>query len=119
MYTDIFIVRRDCVFQNFRIFPFLEKAIFSLFSSRKDAHFFFSSLRKDMEIWNFRIMEMSENPQKYHLFVYFRVFSPCKKIGFCAVLHAFRFFRCDQKQQLVQKNLKNLRGKCHQNFKTI
>ena len=40
MYTDIFIVRRDCVFRNFRIFPFQEKAVFSLFSSRKDAHFF-------------------------------------------------------------------------------
>ena len=40
MYTDIFIVRRDCVFRNFHKFPFLEKAIFSLFSSRKDTHFF-------------------------------------------------------------------------------
>ena len=40
IYTDIFIVRRHCVFRNFRIFPFLEKAVFSLFSSRKDAHFF-------------------------------------------------------------------------------
>ena len=40
MYTDIFIVRRDCVFRNFPMFPFLEKAVFSLLSSRKDAHFF-------------------------------------------------------------------------------
>ena len=40
MYIDICIVRRDCVFQNFRIFPFLEKGIFSLCSSGTDAHFF-------------------------------------------------------------------------------
>ena len=46
MYTDIFIVRRDCVFRNFRIFPFLEKTVFSLFSSRKGAHLFFFVTQK-------------------------------------------------------------------------
>ena len=70
MYTDIFIVRRDCVFRNFRIFSFLEKAIFSLFSSRKDAHFFvfvtqkrygnvafsdYGNVRKSPKISSFRI----------------------------------------------------------------
>ena len=46
MYTDVFIVGRDNVFRNFRIFPFLEKAVFSLFSSRKDAHFFIFVAKK-------------------------------------------------------------------------
>ena len=46
MYTDIFIVRRDCVFRNFRIFPFLEKAVFSLLSSRKDTHVFIFVMQK-------------------------------------------------------------------------
>ena len=48
----------------------------------------FSLLRKDTEMWHFRITEMSENPQKYHLFVYFCVFSPCEKMWFCAVNHS-------------------------------
>ena len=70
MYTDIFIKKRDCVFRNFRIFPYLEKAIFSLFSSKKDAHFFifvtqkiygnvafsdYGNVRKSPEISSFRI----------------------------------------------------------------
>ena len=42
--------------------------------------------RKDTEMCYFRITEISENPPKYHLFVYFRVFLPCEKKGFCAVL---------------------------------
>ena len=91
MYTNIFIVRRGLVFRNFRIFPFLEKAMFSLFSSRKDA--LFSLLRKDMEIWYFQIMEISENCQKYYLFVCFTYLHHAKrfvqwpiymgKINFC------------------------------------
>ena len=45
MYTKIpiiliFSLWEETVFRNFEIFPFLEKAIFSLFSSRKDAHLF-------------------------------------------------------------------------------
>ena len=70
MYTDIFIVRRDCVFRNLRIFPFLEKAVFFLFSSRKDAHLFvfvmqkrygnvvfseYGNFRKSTKISSFRI----------------------------------------------------------------
>ena len=70
MYADIFIVRRDCVFRNFRIFLFLEKATFFLFSSRKDAHFFvfvtqkrygnvtlshYGNVRKSPKISSFRI----------------------------------------------------------------
>ena len=45
----------------------------------------FSLRRKDTEMWYFRITEISVNSQKYHLFVYFRVFSPCEKKGFYAV----------------------------------
>ena len=88
MYTDIFIVRRDCVFRNFWTFPCLEKAIFfPCFHLEKILISVFSLLRKDKEMWHFRITEMSENSIKYNLFVYFRVFSPCEKIGFCEVFH--------------------------------
>ena len=85
MYTDVFIVGRDCVFRNFRIFPFLEKAVFSLFSSRKDVHFFIFVTQKRYgnvvfsDYGNFRKFPI------IHLFVYFHVFSPCEKKGFCAV----------------------------------
>ena len=85
MYTDIFIVRRDCVFRNFRIFPFLEKAV--CFHLEKMLICLFSLRRKDTEMWYFRNTKISENPQKYNLFVYFHVFSPCEKKGFCAVGH--------------------------------
>ena len=66
----IFSLWQEIVFQNFKIFPFLEKAIFSLFSSRKDAHFFvfvtqkrngnvifsdYGNLRKSPKILSFRI----------------------------------------------------------------
>ena len=87
MYTDIFIVRRNCVFPNFQIFPFLEKAIFSLFSSRKYAHFFVLVTQK-----RYRSVTLSdyENVRKsskiYRLSVYFHVFTPCEKMWFCAVL---------------------------------
>ena len=47
----------------------------------------FSLRRKDMEMCYFRITEISENPPKNHLFVYFRIFSLCEKKGFCAVIY--------------------------------
>ena len=53
----------------------LEKMLISLFSL----------LRKDTKKWYFRIMEMSENPQKCRLFAYFHVCTPCEKMWFCAV----------------------------------
>ena len=93
MYTDILIVRRDCVFRNFRIFSFLEKAIFSLFSSRKDAHFFvFVTLKRYGNVAFSDYGNVRKSP-KYHLFVYFCVFSPCEKIGFCAVRNLRDFIK--------------------------
>ena len=51
LYTEIpciliFSLREEIVLGIFQMFPFLEKAIFSLFSSRKDAHFFVFVTRK-------------------------------------------------------------------------
>ena len=81
MYSDIFIVRRYCIFRSFRIFPFLEKAIFFLFPSRKDAHFFvFVYPEKDGNVTFSDYKNERENPQIYHLFVYFHVFTPREKI---------------------------------------
>ena len=88
MYTDIFIVRRDCVFRNFRIFSFLEKAIFSLSSSKKDAHFFvfvtqkrygnvafsdYGNVRKSPKISSFRIFS--------------RIFTMRKDMVLCSVVN--------------------------------
>ena len=72
MYTDIFIVRRDCVFRNFRIFPFVEKAVFSLFSSRKDAHVFVFVTQK-----RYRNVVFSDygNVRKSHKISTFCIFS--------------------------------------------
>ena len=78
MYTDIFIVRRNGVFRNFRIFPFVEKAIFSLFSSRKDAHFFDFVTQKRYGNVTFSDYGNVRKSPKILL---------CEKIGFCAVLY--------------------------------
>ena len=93
MYTDIFIVRRDCVFRNFRIFSFLEKAIFSLLSSRKDVHFFVFVTQKRYGNVAFSDYGNVRKFPKYHLFVYFCVFSPCEMIGFCAVKNLRDFIK--------------------------
>ena len=66
-------------------FDFLKRRYFPCFDLEKMLISLFSLHRKDTEMWYFRITEISENPPKYHLFVYFRVFSPCEKKGFCAV----------------------------------
>ena len=79
MYTDIFIARRDC-FPKFQIFPFLEKAIFSLFSSRKDAHLFVFVTQK--RYGNVTVSDYGNVRKypKYRLFVYFHVFTPYEKM---------------------------------------
>ena len=51
----------------------------------------FSLRRKDTEMRYFRITEISENSQKYHLFLYFRVFSPCEKKEFGAVCNKTKY----------------------------
>ena len=89
-------------FYKRRYFPcfHLEKMLISLFSLR----------RKDTDMWYFRITEISENSPKYNLFVYFRVFSPCEKKGFCAVLKMTtkRFFNL-MKNLVFDKTMENVR----------
>ena len=76
----------------------------------------FSLCRKDTEMWYFRITEISENSQKYNLFVYFRVFSPCEKKGFCAVINLCVLIYCPhfhtikQKAYVLLQNLDQLRN---------
>ena len=72
MYTNSFIVRRDYVFRNFWVFSFLEKAIVSLFSSRKDAHFFVLVTQKRYGNVTFSDYR---NVRKLPKISYFRIFS--------------------------------------------
>ena len=85
MYTDIFIVRRDCVFRNFRIFSFLEKAIFSLFSSRKDAHFFvFVTQKRYQKVTFSDYGKITESPKISPFRIFSRIYTMRKDVILCS-----------------------------------
>ena len=85
----IFIMRKDCLFRNFRMFLSLVKKYFPCFHLQKMLISLFLLLRKVTEIWHFRITEMSENLPKYRLFVYFHVFTPCERMRFFVQFECF------------------------------
>ena len=89
MYTNIFIERRGCVFRNFRIFPFLEKAMFFLFSSRKDVHFFVFVTQK--RCGNLTFSDYG-NLRKLPGISSFYMFSRIYAMRNDVILFSFRFF---------------------------
>ena len=122
-YNNIFSIRKYHVYWYFHYekrlcFPkFLDISIsrkgnkyFPCFHLEKMLIFLFSLLRKDTEMWHFLITKMSENPQKYHLFIYFHVFTPCEKMWFCVVLQNQKQLQllCTELQTWQKPSLKTL-----------
>ena len=122
-YNNIFSIRKYHVYWYFHYekrlcFPkFLDISIsrkgskyFPCFHLEKMLIFLILLLRKDTEMWHFLITKMSENPPKYHLFVYFQAFTPCEKMWFCVVLQNQKQLQllCTELQTWQKPSLKML-----------
>ena len=98
MYTKIpiiliFSLWEEIVFRNFEIFPFLEKAIFSLFSSRKDAHFFvFVTQKRYGNVTFSDYGNVRKSPKISSFCIFSRIFTPYEKMWFCAAFPLLYMF---------------------------
>ena len=82
----IFSLWQEIVFQNFKIFPFLEKAIFSLFSSRKDAHFFvFVTQKRYGNVTFLDYGNVRKSPKITSFRIFSRIYTMRKNVILCSV----------------------------------
>ena len=84
----IFSLWEEILSQNVQIFPFLERAIFSLFSSRKDAYFFVFVTQKrygNVTFSNYGNVRKSTKISHFRIYLFSRIYTMRKDVILCTV----------------------------------